>query len=454
MLLLNSHRRALIATVLIGTVLSACSDTGSVTTLEARPSVSIGLPQVLLDSAMVNQSLIRPNVVLSNGATVSMQRGNDNTWSGTINVAPASQYIATVTWFENINGRELPLARLEQSLEVGADGSVVSSEASGYSTDIDNDSGGKTNLEERENGTDPFQSPNDDDPAANLPNDGSNENPVTPGVQDPTPVPNPTPGPTPVPNPTPDPEPSPLPVAADVVIPRVAASAVPVIDGSNVIFDSAGNFSGEWAEAIQTDNSGAILYIDNLIIDTDAEAADGSAFRRWAALHDGTYLYVVVSVDDNGNRHRDSADLAQDDSLELFIDADNSKSSMYGADDFHRLFPVQLAGADKQSATSGDVAGPNSTSAPLDVTFATGPGIGPRGIRRRPFEQDVYELRIELASAGINVDAAFGFELQVNDDDGGDDRESKWAWYLPSRTTIDVDGTVSNPSLMGTLVLE
>lgn len=138
----------------------------------------------------------------------------------------------------------------------------------------------------------------------------------------------------------------------------------------------------------------------------------------------------------------------------MFIDGDNSKSGVYGADDFHRLFPVQLAGADKQSATSGDIAGPNSTSVPLDVTFATGPGIGPRGFRRPRFEQDIYELRIELASAGIDVDAAFGLELQVNDDDGGGDRDSKWAWHLPSRTTADVDSTVSNPSLMGTLVLE
>ena len=490
-MLLKTHYRSLVACSVAGFILSACSGDGNVTTLDARPTVSIGLPQILLDSQAVDENLLRPAVVLSNGATVSMQRGAGNTWSGTINVAPASEYVATVTWLENIDGRELPLARLEQSLEVAADGTVVRSEASGYSTDIDNDSGGKSNLEERENGTDPFQNANDDDPS-NPPDDGGNENPITPDpapdpisdpnttpdptpnpipdptpnpipdptpnpIPDPTPnpAPDPTPNPVPDPTPTPDPAPDPVPAVADVIIPRVAVSAVPVIDGKNVTIGSDGNFDGEWAAAVKTDNSGATLFIDNLIIDVDSEGADGLPYRRWAAMHDGTYLYVVVMVDDNGDRQRDSAaDIAQDDSLELFIDGDNSKSSRYGADDFHRLFPVQLAGADKQSASAGDVAGPNSSTAALAVDFATGPGIGPRGIRRPRFEQDVYELRIDLASAGIDVDAAFGFDLQVNDDDGGEDRESKWAWFLPSRTSTDVDGTVSNPSLMGTAVLE
>jgi len=246
-----------------------------------------------------------------------------------------------------------------------------------------------------------------------------------------------------------------MPVTADVVIPRVAVSAVPDIDGANVTLDASGKLSGEWAAAIQSDNSGADLYINNLIIDVDAEKPDGSAFRRWAAMHDGTFLYVVVIVDDNGDRQRDSgSDINQDDSLELFIDGDNSKRTRYGSDDFHRIFPVQLAGADKQSATTGDIPGPDSSTAPLTVTFATGPGIGPRGIRRPQFERDVYELRINLASAGISTDAAFGLELQVNDDDGGGDRDSKWAWHLSSANTADTDATVSNPSLMGTAVLE
>ncbi len=160
-------------------------------------------------------------------------------------------------------------------------------------------------------------------------------------------------------------------------------------------------------------------------------------------------------VDDNGDRNRDSGALIyHDDSLELFLDGDNSKATSYDENDFHRILPVQLAGKDKQSATSGDVAGANSSEATLGLRFATGPGIGPDGLRRAKHEQDVYELRINIASAGIDLDAPFGFELQINDDDGGGLRDSKWGWKHPSRTNSNVDETFRNPSLMGTLILE
>ncbi|NND92465.1 MAG: hypothetical protein HKN42_16520 [Granulosicoccus sp.] len=239
------------------------------------------------------------------------------------------------------------------------------------------------------------------------------------------------------------------------MIPRIASSAAPKLDGKGVKVDDLGRLTGEWAEAVQNDNSGAPLLIDNLIIDVDAEAADGSPFRRWAAMHDGSYLYVLVIVDDNGDRHRDSGtSLAQDDSLELFLDGDNSKSTRYDDNDFHRLIPLQLAGKDRQAANSGDIAGPNSSRSPLGLKFTTGIGSGPKGLRRKNWEQDVYELRIDLESAGIDTNAPIGFELQVNDDDGGKNRESKWAWKHPSRADRDVDGTVSNPALMGTVVLE
>jgi hypothetical protein len=250
---------------------------------------------------------------------------------------------------------------------------------------------------------------------------------------------------------------------ADVIVPRVAEGSVPIIDGLGVTIDASDAITGEWTAAVQSDSSGAPLMIDNLIIDIDADGDgdgdadgdDGSPYRRWAAMHDGTYLYVVVIVDDDGARYRDSDNqLTDDDSLELFLDGDNSKTDSYDANDFHRIIPVQLAGRDKQSASSGDVAGPNSTYSPLLVDFATGPGVGPSGIRRPRYERDVYELRIHLGSAGIDIDKPFGFDVQINDDDDGNERDSKWAWKLTSSDSQANADTVSNPSLMGTLVLE
>lgn len=494
--------------IALSLLLSACSSDGTVTTLAAGEPVTIGLPQILLNADFLVQDNISPTILLSNGASVTMQKGEGDDWSGTINVAPATQYTATVMWAEFFAGQSLPLASLEQTLDVAADGTVNTSAAANvYSTAIDTDGDLTSNFDERENGTDPFTADIQNSPANNdQPETPVQENSepqvntsqgqtielvATPAAPTETPLsavadfPNqtvidtittpdstltPVTTPSPALTPTPDQEDSTesqspaepaettpdLVVAnADTVVPRIATSDAPEIDGNDVEIDRNGKLTGEWAAAVQHDSSGAPLYIDNLIIDINAENPDGTAYRRWAAMHDGTHLYVVVIVDDNGDRQRDSlSDLTQDDSLELFMDGDNSKSSSYGSDDFHRIFPVRLPGVDKRSADKGDVAGPNSSSAGLIVTFATGPGVGPPGIRRANWEQDVYELKIDLPSAGIDTDEAFGFELQVNDDDGGGRRDSKWAWKHPSRTTSDVDGTVDNPSTMGTLKLD
>ncbi len=508
--------------------ISACSSGGSVTTLDASPAVSIGLPQVLLNSGALDSNNLSPTILLSTGESVSMQKGEGNAWSGTINVTPGTAFSATVTWRETLDGRELPLAQLEQTLEVTADGMVNTTSSTDYDTNIDTDNDGTSNLQERENGTDPFTAPapienensaddanseqsstpaNDDTDTASATSDSqelttssaqtsstdtSETDSSTTSSQDTSDASDST-------NPdtdsstvadtsttsessssdsddattdsdsestdssqtsdadedeVTDSESTSEPVVVDTVVPRIATSAAPTIDGLGVTMDTNYNLTGEWAAAIQTDGSGAPLVIENLMIDIDAEETSLAPYRRWAAMHDGTYLYIVVVVDDNGDRNRDSlSELTEDDSLEMFFDGDNSKSTQYGSDDFHHIFPVQLAGVDKRSATSGDVAGSNSAEG-LNVLFATGPGIGPRGIRRARYEQDVYELRIRLSSAGIDTDEAFGFELQINDDDGGDARDSKWGWKHPARQDSDVDGTSSNPSLMGTLKLD
>ncbi len=428
-------------------LLASCSDSGTVTTLDANPSVSIELPGFLRGSEAPDESLISPTIRLSNGANVNINQISEQSWTGTINVEAGRTYTATVSWVENFEGADLPLAQMTQALEIADDGSVVRGDATEYTTDFDTDSDGVSNLQERQAGTDPNSADGNSD---TDPGDGDGtptEVPVTPDT--PTDPVNPDPTPDPIPEPEP-------PVAtADVVVPRIATGSAPDIDGDGVTINAAGELTGEWAAAIQSDNSGAALHINNLMIDIDAEAADGTPYRRWAAMHDGTYLYVMVTVDDNGDRNRDSGALIyHDDSLELFLDGDNSKAQSYDENDFHRILPVQLAGADKQSATSGDVAGNNSSQATLGFSFATGPGIGPDGLRRANYEQDVYELRIDIASAGIDLDAPFGFELQVNDDDGGGTRDSKWGWKHPSRTNSDADGTYRNPSLMGTLILE
>ena len=55
---------------------------------------------------------------------------------------------------------------------------------------------------------------------------------------------------------------------------------------------------------------------------------------------------------------------------------------------------------------------------------------------------------------GIAVNQPFGLELQINDDDDGELRDSKWGWHHPPRVGVDVDETFLNPSIMGTARLD
>ncbi|MGQ7843428.1 sugar-binding protein [Granulosicoccus sp. 3-233] len=403
--------RTALAALSTSLLLTACSDGDTVVTLEATPQVSIALPDVLINAGVPDMNLLRPTIQLSNGANLSMTRiGNGNSWRGEVNVEAGRSYTATVVWVEDFRGQSLPLAELVQQLEVSNDGAVEILSTSDYRTDIDFDSDGRSNLQERQNDTDPF--------VANGQTGGNVDE-------------------------------------VDVIVPRIATENVPEIDGREVTTDEQGALTGQWANAVQSDNSGAPLYIDNLMIDNFGNADAGGPLRRWAALHDGTYLYIVVLVDDNNQRHRDSGtQLTQDDSLEFFIDGDNSKLEQYDDNDFHRILPVSLADNVTQPAFDGEVSGPSSSTAPLEYDFVTGPGAGPDGLRTPRFRQDIYELRVELASAGINVDSPFGFELQVNDDDDGGGRDTKWGWKHPAGNGSNVDGTMNNPSLMGTLKLE
>jgi hypothetical protein len=161
--------------------------------------------------------------------------------------------------------------------------------------------------------------------------------------------------------------------------------------------------------------------------------------------------------DDTGLRFSDSERTWHDDSLELYIDGDNSKSPTYGDDDdIQVIIPLQrLNSASNNDSEDGRfIFGAGSNSASINIDFATGIGVGPDGLRVSRWEQDVYEMRIAIDSAGIAVGRAFGLELQINDDDDGDERDGKWGWFHPSRTDENTDFTHLNPSIMGTVILQ
>ncbi|PID61638.1 MAG: hypothetical protein CSB44_06285 [Gammaproteobacteria bacterium] len=440
--------------------ISSCSsDSDDLMTVGQDGNLSMNTPRFLLESRRIDRTAIRPEVTINGNQTVTMQRSADgNGWSGTIQVLPDQSYTIRIVWIERLDAgeagnnpeaRDLALAVREQVVQVGSDGAsqTFGGLAEGnYDTNIlDEDQDGISNLNEREQGTDPFT-------------------PIPPGPGD-NPGDSETPGETPDPNEPTDPSAPPgsdkpdtedpaMSDSIDVAIPRIAAADAPLIDGLNVMVDTQGQFAGEWASAVQVDHGGSLLGINNLMIDVNADAEDGTVGRRWAAVHDGEYLYIMVTVDDNGIRYRDSnGSIWEDDALELFIDVDNSKSESYDDNDYQVLFPLATSEDPEVGVTSGEIIGMNSAWG-LELDFATGPGQGPASGSSASPQQDVYELRIRLGSIGLETGKPFGLELQIDDDDDGGGRDAKWGWAHPSRGDVDVDNTYLNPSYMGTAMLE
>ena len=142
----------------------------------------------------------------------------------------------------------------------------------------------------------------------------------------------------------------------------------------------------------------------------DSVSGDSDCSAWFKTLYDKDHLYVLVEVADDDLRS-DSAEFWLDDGVEIFFSADNRRSGAYGDNDYqyyfkwHRTSPVM--GESKHGKTDG-----------VEFAFA-GTDAGYR-----------LEVRFPWATLGATplAGTAIGFDVQVNDDDGGGDRNSKIAW--------------------------
>lgn len=191
----------------------------------------------------------------------------------------------------------------------------------------------------------------------------------------------------------------------------------------------------EWRKAA---NAGTYNYetrhndIDNLLASPVADYQDGAGYSEWWAMHDGTNLYVRVRVSNDSLRNViiDSEEPWNDDGLELFIDGDNSKGDSYdGIDDFQALLT------------------PHNNILPfIPAHSASGLRIFHRSGGMYAYD---IEVTINLASAGIETGRPFGFDLHINEDDNGGERDAKWGWFEKS----GFDRSWMQPSRFGTLLL-
>lgn len=244
-----------------------------------------------------------------------------------------------------------------------------------------------------------------------------------------------------------------------VRIPRTDTLNAPKIDGQTLDYlPGTQLLAGEWRFAAQFDSDGQTLGVNQFMF--GEPDSDRQPVHHWAAMHDGVYLYLLVISDDAGIHFQDTNESRKpwkDDSIELFIDGNHSLLNEYdGVDDFHMTVNLlsspdvlNSSFVDNPLITQSDA----SAILPSDLLFSTGPQQGPLSDDTSRGRKDFYEFRIKLSELNIVVDAPFGIEIQINDDDNGGTRDAKWGWNHPPGNDPANDLTWQNPSTMGTAVL-
>ena len=159
----------------------------------------------------------------------------------------------------------------------------------------------------------------------------------------------------------------------------------------------------------------------------------------WKATYDQTNLYVLVTVKDQ-TLVNNNQETYKDDGIEIYFDNGNTKTNVYGSNQFQYAFRWNDTKVNeyKHTATTG-------------VVFAqTNQGVA-SGCKTNCVAQGyTMEVKIPWSTLGVTnptTDSFEGFEVMVNDDNGGT-RVAKIAW------TATTDNAWQDPSLMGTIILK
>lgn len=214
---------------------------------------------------------------------------------------------------------------------------------------------------------------------------------------------------------------------AMAVIPRTTTA--PILDG---VYNWR-----EWSDAVRCDNKGNYLGIGHVLLDTNGDEQSSNSWRdsNWRAMHDGRYLYVLVTVKNEPfyERVSDSSDAWHDDSVEIFLDTGFEQGTSYDSNDFQKVYT--FTGSSDTGSTS---------ASRMRTTFATS-----RATDTAVADISYYEIRIDMSSVGLPIGQRFGIDVHINDDDDNGDRDTKWAWYAP----VGNDSSWFDPSLFGKGIL-
>lgn len=395
-------------------VLSACGETVSTVDVASDGSSKLNMapPAFLTTRAVVVDNLIL-NVTI-NRQPVDMEKVGD-VWKGEAQVPVNSDVALVVEWSETYDSKTLLLAVATANVDNINNDSPLEFLDTNYvieGDDFDADSDGISNIKERRQVSDPYD--------ANSPG-------IETGIEPMVRVP--------------------------------ASGRAATIDGQ---FDA-----DYWNNAQFNDVSGEKLNISNVIVDESDNAIVGDPNMQWAALHDGEFLTLFVlgkQINPAGVPpvfgSRDSGtSWFNDDSIEIFWDGDLSQATDYDTvDDMHIMIPlIRGIGDDAVGNKSGE----------LNTAIKRGANVKPQvifDVANVEFanclcqgDRSTWEIRINMTEAKIPIGKTFGFEIQINRDDNGTTRDSKWAWALDARsegdTNVDSDLTWRFPSTMGTMKL-
>jgi tetratricopeptide (TPR) repeat protein len=190
------------------------------------------------------------------------------------------------------------------------------------------------------------------------------------------------------------------------------ASKAPVIDGTE---------EDAWSDA-------RIYKLENVIYSPISSDKDFSAYYK--AMWDEKNLYVLVDVTDDELANDSGSDRwYMDDCIEVFIDADNSKSGNFDENDYQYHFDW-----DKDSPTMDE----DEHGKTDNVKFAM--VTTDKGYRT--------EIKFPWSTLGTKPSAgvSIGFEVHVNDDDNGD--RTKLAWWGKEDTAFGSPRTFGTARLV------
>lgn len=366
-----------LATCCIGSILLAGCDgsSGQRTEVSRVGETRFQTPVVLREVAKLDPDALILEVLVNEQSTV-LTRGENDVWSGVVEVPANQSSSVVVRWGQNYGDAGfITLAEQRKSVFSGDEGNTVTFNG-GYDTESFNaDDDAFSNLVEIQEGRSPVAFLD-----ATINTDGAF---TTGGIT----------------HPFSSECGSQIPIAVPIQNGDIANGA------ADAQADSSADLSAWWCATLvdqQVDEEGNVFPVDS--------------------------IRFVVNVTDDILFDDSPGSEYHDDSVEIYIDGNNSKRSFYdGADDYQLRFTPTGSGL-VQSGTSLPV--------PADL------------IAYFNYFTGGYQLiaYIPIGSTGITNAQAFGLNVEVNDDDDGGDRDSKFSWI----GIEDRDISWRNPSAFGT----